>query len=256
MTNPEAQIETSALAMMLSDFTPATTSTLLDMIRNGNRYRHLRITGCAPMYHAEIVTWPGRLALSSGHGDYVFTTGGDPFERFRAHPNSKKLRPHRIAPGYWAQKLHCNGGDRIIRNYDEAMLRAHLETERKDYAEDYPRRLVAYQQWRDLPDDERATVPPRTEPVPLSEIDKVITDFDDNGLFDTEQGARECLRELEPLGFSGDSWEVRLDAWDFHYLYSLHLLVWAVAQHDGVEVDYSEWGVRPPGRTIAEVDVP
>src|SRR5690348_12248442 len=69
----------------------------LTILHGDGLYRHIRMqkpgTG---MYHYDLVTWPGYLAISGDLDSYVFSRVRDMFTFFRGRG---------INPSYWAEKV-------------------------------------------------------------------------------------------------------------------------------------------------------
>jgi hypothetical protein len=78
-------------------------------------YRYVRFMYCDGRNESnwfDLTTWPGYLCTSGGHGTYVFSYEQDMFNFFRIGRsvlNFIERNSLDILPGYWREKLKCNG---------------------------------------------------------------------------------------------------------------------------------------------------
>ncbi len=79
-------------------------------------YRHLRFRDPkTTSYYFDLVTWPGHLAITGDMGSNLFCRTEDMFKFFRTD------RGHGtdINPGYWNEKLQCDGERDGTKEFDE-----------------------------------------------------------------------------------------------------------------------------------------
>jgi hypothetical protein len=95
-------------------FAKDTANHQIQILRDDGVYRHIlcKEKGTS-VYHFNIVTWPGYLAITGDMGANLFSRTEDMFKFFRAD------RDHGyINPGYWAEKLQCDGERDGVREFD------------------------------------------------------------------------------------------------------------------------------------------
>lgn len=120
-TNPRA--ENYAL------FKEFTANHRLEVVRDDGLYRHLRMSAPGTgIWHWEITTWPGHLAVTGDIADgHVFARLDDMFEFFRV-PASKADYFSDGAPsidfGYWHQKLVAQPKYGPAKRFDSSVFEA------------------------------------------------------------------------------------------------------------------------------------
>lgn len=167
-------------------------------------YRHLRFTrpGSSVVWF-DLITWPGALAISGGHGGHIFRRVDDMFTFFRGHS---------IKPGYWAEKLDTDRDS--VRAYSETRFRERVEDETDNAT-------AAYPELHDAVNDLVFGVDTESEDDALhaaAAFEHWNTDPDGKVIG-------------EPFRFT-NVWKWDVHDWDFHYLWSLHAIVWGIAQYD------------------------
>jgi hypothetical protein len=169
----------------------------LKILHDDGLYRHIRMgLPDSSLYRYELVTWPGHLAVGGDIDGYVFSRVEDMFSFFRGQ---------QINPQYWAEKVQ-DGRERT-RQYSEAMFKATVMDELK-----------------------RMPVPNMTDEQreARSELLERIADGDAHH----PEGARELLTDAERGGLFSDTWEWRLEDWDYHFVYCLHAIVAGIKAYD------------------------
>lgn len=174
--------------------------TAITILHEDGLYRHMRFSAPGTLESFEIITWPGSLTVSGGHGTWTFRRNQDMFTFFTGYINVD----------YWAEKLvnGCHGGRQEVKHHDD-------ETFRDWVIEDF------WETSRDLDHDD-------TIEWWQSLKDEV---FDDFAMIDTED-PHECLRVLQdnvkaPRHHYRDIAEVA-DSWakyDWHFEMSLAMIV-------------------------------
>ncbi len=109
----------------------------LTILRDDGLYRHLRF---APpqggFYWFDLVTWPGKLAITGGFGDgFVFSRVEDMFTFFRRGMHVSD-NPNAINPSYWAEKV-VDGRERCT-DYSEDKFRTFVDEDVKYGEEGHP----------------------------------------------------------------------------------------------------------------------
>lgn len=85
----------------------------MTVLRDDGLYRHIRFQRPgSSAYYYDLVTWPGRLAITGDAGDFMFSRLTDMFTFFEGQEG--------INPGYWAEKLIAPA-PAGARKYSEAL---------------------------------------------------------------------------------------------------------------------------------------
>lgn len=182
------------------------------VLHDDGLYRHLRSRGSFDWW--EVVTWPGHLAISGGHGTWTFARTEDMFEFFRSSRGLTRINPH-----YWGEKLQggltCGNG--LTEEYD---------------SDEFQRQVAEHlDEWltgTDWPDE---TVTALRDAI----TDEVTGDYCD---WTHEEGARELLTDFRFDDGDGhtfrfhDTWEWDLCVPSFHFLWSCWAVIHAVAKYD------------------------
>lgn len=212
-------------AHVLSQFLKDTAQHRLEVVREDGLYRHLRCrkpgTYC---YGFDILTWPGHLAITGDMGASVFSRLDDMLHFFRTtddrHDRAGGLS---INPGYWAEKLVANDGNRL--EFEAALFR--------DYVKE---RFDAYVAEHADDDD----VPPAWAPDLWAELEESVL-FDGEGE-DAVTIAIQRMTDFEPDGEPYTSFRFH-DAWEsssslqrhtFHFTWRLYAIAWAVRAYDAL----------------------
>jgi len=216
-------------------------------------YRHLLFTQREHSWcdWFELISTPGMLTIAGDHGTHSFRRDTDMFRFFRSNPD----RPHRINPGYWAEKTHDHGAS--VKAYDEDLLRRlvddhlqeairHRDAIQAELDEENSRQLLEFledlkAEGVEFGDPEYpAPTPERAEDWPelikarelVEQAEELIRDYDADDSLRFEEGARDLLRELEKIGLVSDTWEWDLRDWDSHFLWCLNAIAWGIQQYD------------------------
>jgi len=180
----------------------------------------------------ELVTWPGKLAISGDRGAHVFSRLPDMFQFFRSNGNTLGINPT-----YWSEKLVDER--RSVQVYSEDRLWEKVREHLADAAREYREELA---EWRGLGSDPqwRPFVPEK-----LRRARELVREARDWGQAAYEDGGRQFLRELEDTDVVSDTYGWDLTDWDFHFLWCLHAIAWGVRQYDAA-VRSGLHKVRPP----------
>ena len=196
-------------------------------------YRHLLLKEPKGVSWAaySIITWPGFLTITSGHGTWTFARDRDMFAFFRGNPDQP-----RINPGYWAEKLvgGVTGGRVSAQEYDEDRWREHVTR----YAS------ADWSGWHG----------PEGEALRADVADKLLDRSDWEYPGDHEESAREAVngyrfdwcmdgdgqvtatlhkREHNVVRFRfTDTWEWDLKGYSFHFLWCCWAIVHGIAAYD------------------------
>lgn len=191
------------------------------VLRDDGLYRHIRFQEPGTsIWHFDLVTWPGHLVITGDLEDFHFARLSDMFEFFRSPVGH-------INPGYWAQKL-CGPVRPKVYSQDLTKQRVfEYFWERR-----HEHRGQAVPLWRAirgevLSDD----VLPSEDAVRF-----VLRDFRYYPARNVEP-ARDFVPQRLPRRDAGmfefeEWWEWELRDWDFHFLLSLHAIVWGIRQYD------------------------
>lgn len=97
-------------AEVRTTFEKDTAKHTMTVLRDDGLYRHLRFKSPASaIYHFDLVSWPGHLAITGDAGDFLFARTADMFSFFEVAPQ--------INPDYWSEKLVAPAGRRGVREF-------------------------------------------------------------------------------------------------------------------------------------------
>ncbi|CAL8476442.1 hypothetical protein [Caballeronia sp. S22] len=166
-------------------------------------------------YWFEILTWPGALCIRGDCGTYVFSRLMDMFEFFRE--KCKDPTKLYINPSYWCEKLqavNCDGyGKGEARRFSSETFEARVRSHVDDYFET-----------RAITDERRASL--------WYDIQRDVLDYVSDG---DRSGAFLLLSRFEDPEFPhlfDDCWEWRCEEYDFHFIWNLYAIAWAIRQYD------------------------
>lgn len=195
----------------------------ISIIRDDGVYRHIRFaTPGTSFWRFDLVTWPGHLVITGDVQDFHFARLDDMFEFFRKPVGY-------INPGYWAEKL-CG------------------EQRCKSYSADVFKQRVFQEFWDDRDD----------RPGPQRELWQAICAeiLDDAEIYD-ENEARNVVSRFRWTDHGRfefyDTWEWDLTEYDFHFLLSLHAIVWGINWYDSVKAGN---GTDAPAVPVADASSP
>lgn len=193
------------------------------VLRDEGLYRHIRFAQPGTsIWHFDLVTWPGHLVITGDLQDFHFARVSDMFEFFRSPVGY-------INESYWAEKLR-------------GPVRA------KTYSPDLFKRSVFEYFW-----ESRDWLPGPHRPLWKAICDQLLS----SDVIHDEGAARQALYNFSfrlPTGpvddfrshrlprrtwcpssevfeFT-DSWEWDFREYDYHFLVSLHAIVWGINQYD------------------------
>lgn len=194
----------------------------MTILKDDGLYRHIKFARSdSNMYRFDLVTWPGHLVICGDLQDYHFARVPDMFEFFRSNPDRPRLT---INPDYWSQKLTGH--------------RQEAET----YSFEAFKRSVTWDfLWnRDsIPEGQRRRV--------WKQIREEI--FEDPDVQCSREAAYQAVTEFEAYddGIRSifrfqDTYELNFTDWDWHFLISLHAIVWGIRQYDTrAHVTEAQW---------------
>ena len=173
----------------------------MTVLRDDGLYRHIRFQEPGTsIWYWDLVTWPGHLVVTGDLEDFHFARAADMFEFFRSSVGY-------INPSYWAEKLRG-------------------PVQSKVFSPEKFKRLV-YEYFRYWCEHEDGPHRPLWQAI----RDEVLTD----GYCDIcdDSRAHHLLMEFRHGDFEfTDSWEWDLRDYDYHFLVSLHAIVWGINQYD------------------------
>jgi hypothetical protein len=221
-TEEHARSDDTLIAEARARFVSETAQHTLEILHDDGLYRHLRFKSPSSwMYHFDLVTWPGHLAISGDCGDFVFARTSDMFEFFAGGRGGFADARWGINPHYWSEKLQAPRRDGAQR-YSEARFRACVREWLSEVSEEL-----------DL--DEAAALRAAVEEQVLAE----------HLYCADEQEAQHLLAEFEHDGRRiYDSWEWDLREYDWSFLWCCWAIVWGIDQYRA-QVDAQARSARP-----------
>lgn len=198
---------------------------VLTVKQDDGLYRHLVFAAPGRSFDRfEILTWPGHLTITGGHGTWTFRRTEDMLEFFR---DSRGWT--RINPGYWGEKLvgGLHSGNRSCEAYDGDYFTQQVNEHVDEFLADDGRGC-------DWPADVR-------EEFRQAIVDEVLTDDYGNrpaATNDLAHGNLHTFRfETSRAGTTyrfefSDTWEWDLTTSDYHFLWSCWAIAHAVSEYD------------------------
>lgn len=193
----------------------------MTVLRDDGVYRHIRFAKPGThIWQFDLVTWPGHIVITGDLEDFHFSRVPDMFEFFRS-PSG------RISPQYWAEKLRGP-----VRSKQYSPLRAkqlifeYFWERRGEFAGQSAALWRAIREqllaWDVLPHEDA--------------VRAALRDFEFVAAHRVEP-ARDFVPQRIPKRWGEvftftDTREWDLGDWDFHFLVSLHAIVWGINRYD------------------------
>lgn len=187
----------------------------ITVIQNDGVNRVLRFSRPgSSAYYFDIVTWAGKLCISGDMGTHVFARLHDMFEFFRTDKD--------INPGYWAEKLVTDRD--CIWELDEDHFKKIINDRKNDFIEEH-----------DLNEDEieelEAELEHLTNVAKLDEAYAALYNFNFE-IVRYNDGYGKSTIQREVLNLSFDMWECDLREENYHFLWNLYAIKWAIQKYD------------------------
>ncbi|WP_048572679.1 hypothetical protein [Streptomyces leeuwenhoekii] len=219
----------------------------MTVLHDDGLYRHLVFR--EPMhsfYWFELITTPNQLVFSGDGNSYVFRRATDMFQFFRS--GIWRDGSHHINPGYWSEKL--TSGREAATSYSEKLFEAEVTETLTDVEGDYPGIAAA---WAEHVESEfnteyeeeavRALSEFRFGEAYLAKCRDCDWEFEGDSYTVAAVKARGHRREagdkhtapVRDLTFTfSDMGEMRLQDFDWWFLWACHAIVWGIARYDRV----------------------
>lgn len=194
----------------------------MSIIRDDGCHRHIKFRRPDDSaYWFEILTWPGTLCIKGDMGTYVFSRLTDMFEFFRTDRGNDPNKLY-INLGYWCEKLQavsCDGyGKGGARGFSAESFERHVKQRVDDYFETRP-----------ITDQRRAEL--------MYDMQRDVLDYVCDG---DRSSAFHLLDRFHHKDFPhlfDDCWEWRCEEYDFHFIWNLYAIAWAIQKYDAVKAD-------------------
>ncbi|WP_088700377.1 hypothetical protein [Halomonas campaniensis] len=195
--------------LALEQFMENVASHSMEVLQDDGKYRHLRFShNGSSIYHFNIVTWPGYLAIAGDMGDFMFSRLPDMFDFFRSEKPGLFINA-----SYWAQKLRAGSskGPQLAKVWSEEAFKRNV--------------LRQFDNWAEFQDDEARTAEMRA---------KLNRDVLECGYFkeEAQQAVLDWDNELFDLT---EVWEHDCTDFDHHYLICCYAIAWAIQQYDAAK---------------------
>lgn len=191
----------------------------MTILREDGVYRHVRFhEPGTSIWHFDLVTWPGHLVITGDLQDYHFARVHDMFEFFRTK------RPGEINASYWAEKLvghHQKFEEYSFDRFKESLVQ-HFLWSRESIPEGRSREV-----WKAI----------REEILGAEGVeDSQDLAYKAASEFWFKYDPKEWGRYGHGHGFGfTDVYDWHWKDYDYHFLVSLHAIVWGIHQWDTVE---------------------
>lgn len=206
-------------------FTRETAQHEMTVLHDDGLFRHLRFKAPgSSMYWFELTTVPGSLIFRGDGQSFVFARLTDMFEFFRGPVG-------RINPMYWAEKL-TSGREEGVRGYDRDLFERQVMEATGDAIRsgDAPTGLTSAVT-REVLDPESGMTDEDAHRV-LHEFSFYKNDKDRYGRHEQVNDHLEWVPAKRPDFQFSDTWEWDFRDYDWWFLWSLHAIVWGIAQYD------------------------
>jgi hypothetical protein len=193
----------------------------MTIIRDDGLYRHIRFkepgTG---IWWFDLVTWPGHLVVTGDIEDFHFARIDDMFQFFRKPPGY-------INASYWSEKLRGPVDPKV---YQPEIAKRMVFEEFWERRGEHPGQAAAI--WRAL----RYQVLDDETLCSEESVHRALSGFRYRLSIPVEPES-DFVPQLIPRRHSvlyqfSDTWEWDLRDYDWHFLVSLHAIVWGISQYD------------------------
>jgi hypothetical protein len=171
-------------------------------------------------YWFEILTWPGTLCIKGDCGTYVFSRTTDMFAFFRADRSNDPDRLY-INKSYWCEKLQavdCNGyGDGHAREFSFESFEQNVKERFENHIES-----------REISDERRARL--------WRSIEREVLERAHDGAVRAFDALHDFHDDEFPRLFE-DCWEWNCKEYDFHFIWNLYAIAWAIRKYDAAKVE-------------------
>lgn len=195
---------------------------VMTIVRDDGVDRHIRFRNKDGdfAYWFDIVTWHNTMVVRGDHGTYVFARLPDMFEFFR----DRCKDPSRlyINTSYWREQLQAVSCDGYGKGGAQAFSAESFERHVKQRIDDYF-------ETRSITDERRAEL--------MYDIQRDVLDYICDG---DRSGAFHLLDRFHDKDFPhlfDDCWEWRCEEYDYHFIWCLYAVAWAIRQYDAAKVD-------------------
>lgn len=191
------------------------------VLRDDGVYRHIRFKEPGTsIWWFDLVTWPGNLVVTGDIGAFHFARLTDMFEFFRNPPGY-------INAGYWAEKLRGPVDPTV---YQPEIAKRKVFEEFWERRGDYPGQAADI--WRAL----RHEVLDEETLCSEESVHRALSGFRYRVSVPIEP-ERDFVPQRVPRRDSllfrfSDTWEWDFRDYDWHFLVSLHAIVWGINQYD------------------------
>jgi len=184
----------------------------MTILRDDEQYRHIRFKSpSSSIGWFDLVTWPYHLVISGDFESFHFSREEDMFAFFEMCGDE-----HGINPGYWGEKIQ---GTSPFRTHSPELFTQlvveYFWARRHDY------RGNVVELWRAI----------REEVLENADYQTPARD--------ALMGFRHWDRDADDFTFD-DAWEWNYTDYDFHYLKSLHAIVWGIQQYRAATPDQNQ----------------
>lgn len=192
----------------------------MTVVLDAGLHRHLRFgRPGTSIYHFNIVTWPGYLAITGDMGAAVFSRLPDMFQFFRASATWQAENPDDLSinPSYWSEKCDANDGE--IRVFSKECLKDLVTARYEEFLADVEDEK--FQEERECPDLWTAI---QEQVLEAESVESAITAIDG---FDASDTAYPDFKFMDP-------WELgsNLTGYTFHFIWRLYAIAHAVRAYD------------------------
>ena len=217
----------------------------MQILHTDGLYRHLRFKApTTSMWHWDLITWPGSLAIRGDVGEgFIFTRTEDMLSFFdHGQPDGH------INPGYWSEKL--TSGREAATSYSEKLFEAEVSKTLTDVEGDYPGIAEAWaehvaSEFNTEYEEEalRALSEFRFGEAYLAKCTECDWEFEGDSYSVAAVKARGHRRDagdkhaapVRDLTFTfSDMGEMQLQDFDWWFLWACRAIVWGIARYDRV----------------------
>lgn len=198
----------------IEQFSKDTATHEMTVLRDDGVYRHLRFKKpSSSSYYFDLVTWPGLLAITGDMGSNLFCRLDDMFAFFR----TDRGHGSGINPGYWNEKLICDGERDGAKEFDEEAFTRVINEYRTEWMRQMKESKSSKEDRRELWQDVE------------DEVLNAISDYGENAT----TKAYEFSKKYNGVTYQFDDlFEHSFKKFTFHYIWRCRAIAWGIEQYD------------------------
>ena len=222
----------------------------IEVLHDDGLYRHLRFSQGSFLYHFDLVTWPGWLAITGDMGSFTFTRMHDMFEFFRL--GSRSMPDFH----YWAEKVPNPRGDTRLgpgEEFSPGLYRKAIEEAVAEAIEEMVADLYdAEEYFGEEGMDEVHPHEVEAAQAAALRVEEFRRDVQWELLSDMPRTTDEAIRRLDEYSMPNDDpledsvylfeepWELALTDYSMPFVWCCFAIAWGIGQYDAIKAQHME----------------